>query len=590
MFKYLKIDLKEVFQPKFFDIIKNRSYDKQTFVADLIAGIIVGIVAIPLAIAFGIASGVTPQQGLITAIIAGFIISALGGSSLQIGGPTGAFIVIVYGIMLEFGMSGLTIATILAGLMLIAMGVFKLGGIVRFMPYPIIVGFTSGIAVTIFSSQIKDFLGLRMGSPPADFIDKWISYFQNITTVNVIAILVSLLTIAIIALWPRVTKKVPGSLIAIILITVGTVLMHHFTPFQIETIGTKFPELTGGGSGAPILAPEYPTINMKAIRMLIQPAFTIAILCAIESLLSATVVDGITGKRHRSNTELIAQGVANVVVPIFGGIPATGGIARTMANVNNGGKTPIAGMIHAVVLLLIFLFFMPLVAHIPMACMAGVLIMVSYNMSGWRSFRAILRSPRADVAVLLTSFFLTVIVDLTIAIEVGVIISLVLFFKSVTDTSSIERISSKMKAGEEFDFEGVDEEIVRPENVEIYEINGPFAFGIANKFDEVDYEVTKRRPKVRIIRMRRVPFIDSTGIQNLRLLYQKAKAEKIQIILSDVSLDVYKTLYRSGFIKEEITRHFVFDNIKQALQKAQLVVSQVEEKEKKKEREKSSEK
>lgn len=564
-----KFNLNEVFRPRFFSLLKDKSYTKQQFTSDLIAGIIVGIVAIPLAIAFGIASGVTPQQGLITAFIGGFIVSFLGGSNVQIGGPTGAFIVIVYGIVLEYGMSGLIIATVLAGVLLIAMGVFKLGSIIKFMPYPIIVGFTSGIAVVIFSSQVKDFFGLSMGNPPADFIDKWIEYFQHFGSINLVAFLISIVTVLIIIYWSRITRKIPGSLVAIVFTTIAVAILHRYTSISVETIGSRFPELAGG---SPLPSPEYPKISMKMIRTLIQPAFTIAVLCAIESLLSATVADGVTGKKHHSNTELIAQGVANIVTPIFGGIPVTGAIARTMTNVNNGGRTPVAGIIHAVVLLLIYLLLMPLATNIPLACLAGVLAMVAYNMSEWRSFRAILKSPRADVAVLLTTFSLTVIVDLTIAIEVGLAIALILFFKQVSDTSSIALINNQIKKEEEEEGTASDEVLNIPEGIDVYEINGPFSFGIANRFDEVDTR-GKKRPKVQIIRMRHVPFIDSTGIRNLTTLYNKSKSEKIQLILSGVRLEVYRTLYRSGFAKK-LGREFIYDDIRKALAKAEKLVAE----------------
>lgn len=564
-----KFKLREVFKPRFFILVRDRNYSKETFMSDLIAGIIVGIVAIPLAIAFGIASGVTPQQGIITAIIAGFIISFLGGSTVQIGGPTGAFIVIVYGIVLDFGMNGLIIATVLAGIMLVAMGIFRLGNLIKFMPYPIIVGFTSGIAVVIFSSQIKDFFGLDMGNPPADFIDKWVQYFQYITTINPAATIIAVVTVLIIIFWPKITSKIPGSLIAIVATTLFVFLLHRFTYIEVETIGSKFPELAGG---VPLPSPEYPKFSMKVIRTLIQPALTIAILCAIESLLSAMVADGVTGKKHHSNTELIAQGVANIVTPFFGGIPATGAIARTMTNVNNGGKTPVAGIIHAFVLVAIYLVLMPLAVHIPLACLAGVLVMVAYNMSEWRSFKAILKSHRSDIAVLITTFSLTVIVDLTIAIQVGLIIALVTFFKRVSDTSNIELINSKIAEDDE-ESVSLEEPLEIPAGVDVYKISGPFSFGIANRFDEVDTR-GKNKPKLRILRMRDVPFIDSTGIQNLRTLLTKSKSEKIRLLLSGVSQEVYSTLEKAGFI-QELGEEFIFDDTRKALIKAETLVKEM---------------
>ncbi|MDR2362104.1 MAG: sulfate permease [Prevotellaceae bacterium] len=554
--------LRGIFQPKFFTLIKRRQYDRQTFAADLIAGLIVGVVAIPLAIAFGIASGVSPQQGLITAVIAGFIISFLGGSHVQIGGPTGAFIVIVYGIVAKFGMSGLIIATVLAGIMLILMGALKLGNVIKFIPYPIVVGFTSGIAVVIFSSQIKDFFGLQAGAAPSEFVDKWIFYIRHIGTAQWPALVIGGLTVALIALWPKVTKRIPGSLVAIVILTGGGLLLEGFG-IPVETIGSRFPELSGG---SPLPKPEAPTITMETITRLIQPAFTIAMLGAIESLLSAMVADGVTGKKHRSNTELIAQGVANVIVPFFGGIPATGAIARTMTNINNGGRTPVAGIIHAVFLLLVFLFLMPLAVHIPLACLAGVLVMVSYNMSEWRSFRLLLRNPRSDVVVLVVTFFLTVVFDLTVAIEIGLLMAILLFLKRVTETSTISVINEEIKNSESDEYSDA-ETLHLPDGVEVYEINGPFFFGIANKFDEFDLSSKKQRVRLRIIRMRKVPFIDSTGLHNLRNLWKRSQREKIQLILSGVSPEVRKTIEKSGFAAE-LGEEFICSHINEAVEKA----------------------
>lgn len=387
------------FKPRLFSALKN--YSKETFMADLMAGIIVGIVALPLAIAFGIASGVSPEKGIITAIIAGFIISLLGGSKVQIGGPTGAFIVIIYGIIQQYGEAGLIVATLMAGILLILLGVFKLGAIIKFIPYPIIVGFTSGIAVTIFTTQIADIFGLNFGGEkvPGDFIGKWMIYFRHFDTINWWNTIVSIASIIIIAITPRFSKKIPGSLIAIIVVTAVVYLLKTYAGIDtIDTIGDRFtikselPDAT------------MPALNWEAIKDLFPVAITIAVLGAIESLLSATVADGVTGDKHDSNTELIAQGTANLITPLFGGIPATGAIARTMTNINNGGKTPVAGIIHAVVLLLILLFLMPLAQYIPMACLAGVLVIVSYNMSEWRTFKALLKNPKSDVTVLLITF------------------------------------------------------------------------------------------------------------------------------------------------------------------------------------------
>lgn len=562
MGSYLKrVKISDIFQPKLFALIKKKNYTKDDFLADLIAGIIVGVVALPLAIAFGIASGVSPQQGLITAIIAGFIISFFGGTKVLIGGPTGAFMVIVYGIVVEYGMNGLIIATILAGIILILMGVLRLGNIIKFIPYPIVVGFTSGIAVVIFSSQIKDFFGLDMGAVPSEFIDKWMVYLEHFTSANLISVGIALFTILLIIFWPY--KKIPGSLIAIIVTTVLTAVLG----LNIETIGSKFPELAGG---AALPAPETPSIDMKAIRLLIQPAFTIAMLGAIESLLAAMVADGVTGKKHHSNTELIAQGIANIVTPIFGGIPATGAIARTMTNINNGGRTPIAGIIHAIVLLLIFICLMPLASYIPLSCLAGILVMVAYNMSEWRSFKALLRNSRADVMVLLTTFFLTVFIDLTIAIEFGLLMAIVLFLKRVAETSSISVIQNEINRAD-YDDSTENEILNILEGVEVYEINGPFFFGLANKFDEAESMSGSKRPKIRILRMRKVPFMDSTGLYNLRNLCKRCKKEKIKIILSGVNEDVFAAIEKSG-LAEDIGKEFICSHIEIALKKAKEIV------------------
>lgn len=524
------------FKPVLAKTLKN--YNKQLFIKDLLSGIIVGIVALPLAIAFGIASGVSPERGLITAIIAGFLISLLGGSKVQIGGPTGAFIVIVYGIVEKFGTSGLIIATIMAGLMLFAMGALKLGGIIKFMPYPIIVGFTSGIAVTIFSTQIKDLFGLTMDSVPGDFASKWLAYFQSMDTTNLWSLGLGVISIALIFLWPKVSKKIPGSLVAIVVITLVVYLLRELGGITgIETIGDRF------SINASLPKPEAPKINMELITTLFPSAFTIAILGAIESLLSAMVADGVIGSKHDSNTELMAQGVANIVTPLFGGIPATGAIARTMTNINNGGRTPVAGLIHAVVLLLILLFLGPLTKYIPMACLAGVLVVVAYNMSEWRQFLNLLKMPKSDVAVLLITFFLTVFMDLTVAIEVGLILAVVLFMRRIMETSSVSVVEEELKPEE---YAESDERLSIPNGVAVYEVNGPFFFGVANKFEE-QMDMMGEKPIVRIIRMRKVPFIDSTGVRNLQNMCKLAKREGIVTVLSGVNSSVHGVLERSGF-------------------------------------------
>lgn len=526
--------IKQVFHPKFFTTIRN--YNLSTFLSDLSAGVIVGIVALPLSIAFGIASGVSPERGIITAVIAGFIISFLGGSKVQIGGPTGAFIVIVYGIVEQFGMQGLIIATLMSGLMLVAMGVLRLGTIIKFMPYPIVVGFTSGIAVVIFSSQVRDFFGLQTaGNIPSGFVEKWIFYFQNLHQVNYYALGISLVTVVVALLWPRINKKIPGTMIALVLTTLAVSIFS----LPVETIGSRFGEIK-----ASIPAPGIPSVDFTTFRMLFVPAFTIAMLGAIESLLSAMVADGATGGSHRSNTELIAQGIANLVTPLFGGIPATGAIARTMTNIRNGGKTPVAGMIHAVILLLILLFFGKWAKLIPMSCLAGILVIVAYNMSEWRSFRGLLRNNKSEVAVLLTTFFLTVIIDLTVAIQFGLILAVFLFLRRVIETTDVEVLSAEVEdeKSEKFD-EGEMLEI--PKGVEVFEVRGPFFFGVANKFEEAEKQVSKL-PKIRIIRLRRVPFIDSTGINNLRSFIHKTQKLGVRVILSGANPRVYETLVKNN--------------------------------------------
>lgn len=551
------------FQPVFFLTLKN--YSGKKFFTDLMAGIIVGIVALPLAIAFGIASGVSPEQGLITAIIAGFIISFLGGSTVQIGGPTGAFIVVVYGIIQQFGFEGLAIATVLAGVFLLLMGILKLGTVIKFIPYPIIVGFTSGIALTIFTTQIKDLFGLEMTAVPADFLSKWGAYFESVSTVNIGSMVVGIGSILLIVLTPKLSKKVPGSLVAIIVMTVAVYVLKEYAGITgIETIGDRF-EIN-----ASLPRPTMLSINMETLHLLFPAAFTIAILGAIESLLSATVADGVTGDKHNSNTELIAQGAANVIVPFFGGIPATGAIARTMTNINNGGRTPVAGIVHAVVLLLILLFLGPLTKHIPMACLAGVLVIVSYNMSEWRTFRSLLKNSKADVAVLLTTFFLTVIFDLTIAIEVGLLLAMLLFMKRMSETTKVSVVKDRLDLSSEGEILHEEEKLNLKKGVEVYEIDGPFFFGIANKFDEC-MKILGDKPKVRIIRMRKVPFMDTTGLHNLESLYRLAEKEKIRIVLSGVNEEVHKVLMKSE-LANKIGEENICSNIQEAVEKANAIV------------------
>lgn len=554
------------FKPRLLQCLKN--YNRKTFVADLMAGIIVGIVALPLAIAFGIASGVTPEKGIITAIVAGFVISALGGSKVQIGGPTGAFIIIIYGIIQQYGMEGLTIATLMAGVFLILFGFLHLGTIIKFIPYPIVVGFTSGIAVTIFTTQVKDLFGLNITSVPSDFIEKWICYFNNFSTIDLWSSVIGIVSVVIIMLTPKVSKKIPGSLVAIIVMTVAALLLKQFAGVEsIETIGDRFaisnslPEAT------------VPALSWETIKNLVSPAITIAILGAIESLLSAAVADGVIGDHHNSNTELIAQGVANLASPIFGGIPATGAIARTMTNINNGGRTPIAGIVHAVVLLLIFLFLMPLAKYIPMACLAGVLVVVSYGMSGWRSFLALKKNPKSDVTVLLITFFLTIIFDLTIAIEVGLIIACLLFMRRMSETTDVHVISNEINPDDEdSDMHlGNIEHLTIPKGVEVYEINGPYFFGAGNRFEEI-MATLGDRPQVRIIRMRKVPFVDSTGIHNLTNLCEMSQKEGIQIVLSGVTEKVHSQLDKAGFY-DIVGQDNICSHIDIALDRAKEIIN-----------------
>ena len=547
------------FQPKLVSALKN--YSKEKFMTDLMAGIIVGIVALPLAIAFGIASGVSPEKGLITAILGGFFVSLLGGCNVQIGGPTGAFIVIVYGIIQNFGIEGLAIATVVAGIILVIMGALKLGTVIKFIPYPIVVGFTSGIALTIFTTQMKDLFGLTMDKVPADFISKWIAYFEHFDTMNLWSLLIGLTSIVIIAITPKFSKKIPGSLIAIILMTVVVYVMrYHLGITGIETIGDRFT------INASLPGPETINFNMETINLLLPSAFTIAMLGAIESLLSATVADGVTGDKHNSNTELIAQGAANIIVPVFGGIPVTGAIARTMTNINNGGRTPVAGIIHAIVLLLILLFLGPLTKHIPMACLAGVLVIVSYNMSEWRTFKSLMKNSRSDVAVLLTTFLLTVIFDLTIAIEIGLLLALVLFMKRMSEVTHITVAKDQLDLSNEGEIYHEEEKLIVPQGVEVYEIDGPFFFGVANKFDEC-MKTIGDKPRIRIIRMRKVPFMDTTGLHNLESLYRLSTKEKIQVILSGVNEQVRATLVKSSFART-IGEENICSNIHEALKRA----------------------
>ncbi len=547
-------------RPKLFTTLGN--YSKEQFVADLGAGLIVGVVALPLAIAFAIASGVSPEKGLFTAIIAGFIISALGGSRVQIGGPTGAFVVIVYGIVAQYGLDGLMIATIMAGVILVIMGLAKFGSAIKFVPHPVVVGFTSGIAVIIFSSQVKDFLGLPMGDVPADFIDKWAAYPHFFSSINWSATLISVAAIVVIVFWPRAWRKVPGSLVALLL---ATAVVAYFK-LPVETIGSRFGEIP-----SMLPAPKLPSFDWETLRNLIQPATTIALLAGIESLLSAVVADGMIGGKHRSNMELVAQGVANIATPIFGGIPATGAIARTATNIKNGGRTPIAGITHAVVLLLILLFLGKWAGLIPLCVLAAILVVVSYNMSEWRSFVSLIRGPRSDVVVLLTTFGLTLLFDLTVAIEVGMVLAAFLFMKRMAEVTNIGVISREFTDdnGEIDDPLAITKQDVPP-GVEVYEINGPLFFGAAYKFEE-SIKIVERPPRVLILRMRNVPVIDSSGLHALEQVLKDCKKHNIALILSGVHAQPLFALTKSDMM-QFIGDENVFANIHDALNRARAIL------------------
>jgi SulP family sulfate permease len=551
--KKIKI-MERLFKPKFFTLLKI-GFTKKQITADLLSGIVVGIVALPLAIAFAVASGVSPEKGLITAVIAGFIISLLGGSRVQIGGPTGAFIVIVYAIVEQYGINGLIISTIMSGIILIAFGLLKLGNLLKFFPHPLIVGFTSGIALVIFSTQIKDALGLPIVKVPSEFIHKWSLYFSHFDQINYTAAIITVVTILITLYSRKITKKIPGSFIAILLITLAVQLFK----LPVNTIETFFGEIPSKFSFT------MPLLNWNDLSMYLAPALTIALLGGIESLLSAVVSDGMIGGNHRSNTELIAQGIANIVTPFFGGIPATGAIARTATNVKNGGRTPIAGMMHAATLLVIMLFVGKWAKLIPMSCLAGILIVVAYNMSEWRSFKSILKGSVFDIAVLLTTFFLTVLVDLTIAIEIGVILSALLFMKRMADAGTTGLLS-------------VDSDIINeykdiPKDINIYEISGPFFFGSAKHYGELIKE-TGIKSKVLIIRMRHVPFIDSTGIHNFKSTLQLLKSSQIIVLLSGVNHKVKNELKKNGII-QLLGNHRVFDSFDDAVKKGEELIHTV---------------
>lgn len=548
-------------RPKIFDTLKN--YNRQQFGKDLMAGLIVGIVALPLAIAFAIASGVSPEKGLYTAIIGGFIISAMGGSKVQIGGPTGAFIVIVYGIVQQYGVNGLIIATFIAGVMLIIMGFARLGAVIKFIPHPLIIGFTSGIALIIFSSEIKDFFGLKMGAVPADFLDKWKSYVVNFHSLNVYTLLIASAAVAIILLWPKVTRKIPGSLIAILVTTAVVQLLH----LPVESIGSRF-----GAIPSSLPVPVIPHLDYTIIKNLVRPAFTIALLGGIESLLSAVVSDGMIGGNHRSNMELIAQGTANIFSSIFGGIPATGAIARTATNVKNGGRTPVAGITHAITLLLIMLFVGKWASLIPMATLAGILVVIAYNMSEWENFISVMKGPRSDVAVLLSTFFLTVIIDLTVAIEIGMVLAAFLFMRKMIKFSNVSILTNQIDdQGEMIDKEATSNYSI-PKEVEVFEITGPLFFGAAYKFKDA-IKIIERTPKVLIIRMRHVPIIDATGVHVLKEVYKDTKSMGIKIILAGVTSEQVMGELKKSRLVFAIGKANIAGTFEKALERCHVILN-----------------
>ncbi|MDT2726864.1 SulP family inorganic anion transporter [Lactococcus formosensis] len=544
-FKYIK--------PKLFSVLKD--YSREQFAKDLIAGIIVAIIALPLSIALAIASGVKPEQGLYTAVVAGFFISFLGGSRVQIGGPTAAFVVIIYGIIAQYGMSGLTIATFLAGIMMILMGVLRFGNLIKFIPKTITVGFTLGIAIGIFSGQLKDLFGLDMGAVPAEFVEKWVSYVQHFHTIQWPTLMIGMLALLIQIFWPHVSQKIPGSLVAII-VTTAIVSFGHLS---VATIG----DLYTIKAGLPTLT--MPNLSFSLIRQMISPAFTIAILASIESLLSCVVSDGMIGSRHRSNAELVGQGVGNMMSALFGGIPATGAIARTAANVKNGGRTPIAGIVHALTLLLILLFLMPYASLIPMSCLASILVIVAYNMSGWRTFIYMLRkAPKSDIAVLLITLFLTVFFDLVVAIEFGMILAAFLFLKRMSDVATVRQWVDKDNLDNEEISEDIDLKQV-PKHTVVYEIFGSLFFGATTEFLNFTHEEGKR---VLILRMRNVPAMDISGLEALEETFEICKKKKMTLILSHVNEQPYHVMEKAGFI-EKIGRDNICKNIDASLERAE---------------------
>lgn len=534
-------------EPKLLTVLRE-GYTLKQFQGDLLGGLTVGVVALPLSIALAIASGVKPEQGLYTAIFAGFVIAVLGGSRAQISGPTGAFIVIVYGIVQKYGYDGLVVATLIAGILLIIMGLARMGAFLKFVPYPVVVGFTSGIALIIFSSQISDLVGLKIDKVPADFVEKWIEYVRNIGTIDPYTVAVGVASLLIIIAWPKVTRKVPGPLVAILAVT----FVVQYFQIPVATIESRF-----GGVPATLPIPQFPVVTWPLVQQMFAPAVTIAILAGLESLLAAVVADGMTGSRHRSNMELIAQGSGNIVSVMFGGIPATGAIARTATNIKTGGSTPVSAIIHCIFLLLVLLFIGKWAAMIPMATLAAILIVVAYNMSEWREFGHLLKSPRGDIAVLLATFFLTVFIELTVAIQVGILIAAFLFLQKMSTETHVDLITDNLKDDEEYltrDMSGVE----IPAGVEVFEIYGSLFFGAVRQFKE-SIRVVATKPKVLILRMRNVPSIDASGVHVLEELVSEADKNGQIIIFSAVSRSVYRVMRKSGFVDKVGRKHFAAD-------------------------------
>jgi sulfate permease, SulP family len=525
-------------------------YSRAQLLADLQAGVVVGIVAIPLAIAFAIASGVAPEKGLITAAIGGFLVSLFGGSRVQIGGPTGAFVVIVYGIVQKYGLEGLTICMLIAGILLVAMGLARFGGAIKFIPYPVVTGFTSGIAVIIFSSQIKDLLGLSMGEVPAPFLAKWKAYATSLPTASPAAMAVAMGSLALLLVWPKVSRRVPGPIVAILAASTAVAVLR----LPVETIGSRFGEIR-----ATVPAPSLPAVSLDRVRELFSPAVTVALLAAIESLLSAVVADGMIGSRHKSNVELVGQGIANLGSAVFGGIPVTGAIARTATNVKNGGRTPVAGMVHALTVLLIFLYLGKWARFIPLATLGAVLVVVAYHMSEWRAFATLLKTPRSDVAVLLTTFLLTVLIDLTVAVQVGVVLAAFLFIKRMADVTNVAALTRELTDAPDGTMRDDTEGVARrriPAGVEVYEVNGPFFFGAADKIKDVLHFVAKK-PKVFILRMRNVPAIDASGIRVLDDLFRSFRHQGIRFLIAGINAQPLLALDHAGKLDEYGRENFV---------------------------------